>query len=132
MRDGKGLSLALLYFLTFKIIVESFNQVFLRGVVASSPEVSSQKNNEKTTVNFPLAISYKQSHEDGTKTEEIDFHCINATQELGEFCLKSLAKGNNVFIIGKIQNRIYEEEIGNKKFITEIIANEVNILSNSK
>lgn len=58
-----------------------------------------------------------------------DFFNIVAWRQLGELCGKYLSKGRKVSVIGEIQNRSYDAKDGSKRYITEIIADEIEFLT---
>lgn len=108
--------------------MRSMNKVMLIGHLASDPEARKTKAG-KTVVNFPLATNRDWYTQEGEKREETDFHRIIAWQKLGEICCKYIRKGSGIFVEGRISNRSYEDKTGNRKFITEIIADGINILT---
>lgn len=74
-----------------------------------------------------LAIAEDYLKEDGTRpTQYFTIICWN---KLAENCVKYLKKGSKVFVYGKLQNRTYEATDGSKKYVTEIIAKEIEFLS---
>lgn len=64
--------------------------------------------------------------------EEVDFLNVVAWRSLAESCTKYLKKGSKVAVIGSIQTRSYENKNGQKQYITEIIAEQVEFLSKSE
>ncbi len=108
--------------------MKSLNKVFLIGNLASEPEVR-KTTTGKLVVVFPLVTNDNWTDKDGTKKERVDFHRIIAWEKLAEVCQKYLKKGSALFIGGKISNRSFEDKNGEKRFVTEIIANELNILT---
>lgn len=111
--------------------MRSMNKVMLIGHLASDPEARQTKTG-KTVVNFPLATNRDWYTTEGEKRQEADFHRIIAWQKLGEICCKYIRKGSGVLVEGRISNRSYEDKTGNRKYITEIIADGINILTWTK
>lgn len=108
--------------------MKSLNRVFLIGHLVTDPQVR-QTQTGKLVVNFPMATNERWQTSSGEKKEKVDFHRIIAWEKLGETCQKYLRKGSAIFIGGRIQNRSFNDQNGVKKFITEIIAEELNILT---
>jgi single-strand DNA-binding protein len=111
--------------------MRSVNKVILVGHLAADPEVSTTQTG-KTRVVFPLA-THRTTTSDGELKEVTDYHRVVSWGKLGEICGKFLAKGTGVYLEGKgkILNRAYEKD-GERKYITEIRADEVNLLTFKK
>lgn len=105
--------------------MRSVNKVILVGHVAADPESSEAKTGIRVT--FPLA-THREYTSDGVKKEVTDYHRVTAWGTLGEICAKYLSKGQGVYVEGTLLNRAYEKE-GERKYITEIRADEVNMLT---
>ena len=61
--------------------------------------------------------------------EGADFFDIKVFNKLAQNCDKYLSKGKKIAVIGRLQNRSYEDKDGNKRYVTEVIANDVEFLS---
>jgi single-strand DNA-binding protein len=105
--------------------MRSVNKVILVGHVAADPE--SAKATTGIRVTFPLA-THREYTSDGVKKEVTDYHRIVSWGILATICAKYLSKGQGVYIEGTLLNRAYEKE-GERKYITEIRADEVNLLT---
>ena len=84
----------------------------------------------KTTSNVSVAkfsVAVKR-----TVGEEVDFLNVVVWRGLAESCVKYLKKGSKVAVIGSIQTRSYENKNGQKQYITEIVAEQVEFLSKSE
>lgn len=105
------------------------NKVYLIGNLTKDPELN-------TTISgidvcrFTLAVSRKYVGTNGER--ETDFLNIVVWRGQAQNCNKYLKKGNKVAIIGRIETRNYEAQDGSKKYITEIIADEVEFLNSKK
>lgn len=106
--------------------MRSVNKVILVGHLAADPEQFQTKTG-KTRVTFPLA-THRDSTSDGVKKEVTDYHRVVTWGKLGEVCQTYLAKGQGVYVEGVILNRAYEKD-GERKYVTEIRADEVNMLT---
>jgi len=108
--------------------MRSLNRVVLIGNLAADPDVR-ETTSGKTVVNFAIATNYSWKNGDGETESSTDYHKIVAWNKLGEICGKYLKKGSSIYLEGRIKNRSYETKEGEKKFFTEIIATDVNILT---
>ena len=106
--------------------MRSVNKVILVGHVAADPEQTETKTG-RIRVTFPLA-THRDTTSDGVQKEVTDYHRIVAWGTLGEICNKYLGKGQGVYVEGTIVNRAYEKD-GDRKYVTEIRAEEVNMLT---
>ena len=79
-------------------------------------------------VAFPLATHRDYEH-NGERKKVTDFHRIIVWGKRAEVAKKYSAKGSAVYIEGKIVNRTYDDKGGSKKYITEIVADELNIIT---
>jgi single-strand DNA-binding protein len=102
------------------------NKVILIGHLGKDPEVRHLEGGT-TLVNFPLATS-ESYIKDGKKIEQTEWHNIVMWRGLADVAAKYLHKGSLVYIEGKIRSRHYETKEGNKRYITEIIAESFNML----
>jgi single-strand DNA-binding protein len=115
------------YFLTPKIM-KSINQVMLLGNLAADPEEKETKTGKKIT-SISLATDQQWTSKDGEKQKRTNFHRIIAWEQLGAICKKFLKKGSAVFVTGRLSNRTYEDQNGKNQYITEVVADDINILS---
>lgn len=102
------------------------NKVILIGNLTKDPELTTTTNGI-SVCKFSLAISRKFTNAEGEK--ETDFINIVTWRKTAENCAKYLKKGNKVGVIGEIQTRTYDAQDGSKKYITEVVAEEVDFLS---
>ena len=106
------------------------NKSILLGRLTKEPEIRlSQKNNTKVA-NFTLAVNRKYVAQG--EERQADFINIVAYSKLAEFVEKYLNKGLQVCISGRIQTRVYEDNNGQKHYITEIIAEEINFADSQR
>ena len=98
------------------------NKVILMGRLTRDPEVRYTQTNNTLVASFSLAVNRRFTR----PGEERQGDCINivAWRKLGEFCRKYFKKGQQVGIIGRIQTRTWDDEQGQKRYITEVIAEE--------
>lgn len=103
------------------------NKIILTGRYTNKPELYTTTSN-KAIATFTLAVNRDFKNANGDYDTDF-FNCksfINA-----EAIVKYCDKGDLVLIDGRVQNRTYEDDKGNKKYITEVICNKVEFLSKS-
>lgn len=101
------------------------NKVFLIGNLTKDPELSSTNNGVKFC-RFTLAVSRNYA-KDGKR--ETDFLPIVVWRAQADNCARYLKKGSKAAISGSIQTRSYETQDGQRRYVTEIAADEVQFLS---
>lgn len=108
--------------------MKSLNRVTMLGRVASDIDLKQTKNGI-SVANFPIAINRVIKANDGEKSEIVDFHRVIAWRGLAEICSKYLGKGVSVYVEGKLVNRSFDDRDGNRHYRTEIIADDLRILT---
>ncbi len=103
------------------------NKVILLGRLGADPEVRYTSSGTAVT-NFRMATSTMFTNKEGQKEEKTDWHRVVAFGRLGEICGEYLAKGKQVYIEGRLQTRDWEDKDGNKRWITEVIAQSMQLL----
>ena len=105
----------------------SVNKVILIGRLGKDPEV--RKINATTTVcNFPLATNESYKNQDGTYTEQTEWHNIVMWRGVAERAERILKKGNTIFVEGKLRTRSWEDKEGHKRYTTEIVVENFQLL----
>ena len=102
------------------------NRVILIGNLTRDPELSETPNGI-AVCRFAIAVSRDFANADGTR--ETDFFNITVWRGRAENCGKYLKKGNKVAVVGSLQNRSYEDKDGVKRYVTDIVASEVEFLT---
>ena len=102
------------------------NKALLIGNLTRDPELSTIPNGT-SVCKFSVAVNRRFANAEGNR--DTDFFNIVAWRQLGENCGKFLKKGSKVGIVGQIQNRSYDDKDGVKRYVTEIIADEVEFLN---
>ena len=103
------------------------NKVILIGNLGADPEIRYTPSG-MAVANFRLATSETRNTKDGQKETKTEWHRIVTFGKLAEICGEYLEKGKQVYIEGKIQTRNWEDKDGNKRFTTEIVANDMRML----
>ena len=106
------------------------NKVILLGRLTKDPEVRYTQSSNTLVANFTLAVNRRFVKEGDTQTA--DFINISAWAKTGEFVSKYFKKGQQVAIVGRIQSRNWEDEQGQKRFATDVVAEEVYFAGNKK
>jgi len=105
----------------------SINKVILVGNVGKDPVVRYfDKGVAKAT--FPLATSESYTNQQGETITSTEWHNIVLWRALAEVAEKTIKKGAQVYIVGKIKTRSYVDKDGNNKYITEILADALLLL----
>lgn len=102
------------------------NRVQLIGHVGQEPEVKTI--NERKVANITIATNDYYYNDKGDKVEQTEWHRVTAWGKTAEIIEKFVGKGKEIGIEGKLTHRSYDDKEGNKKYITEIVANEVLLL----
>jgi len=101
------------------------------GNLGAAPEVKTIADNKKLA-KFSVATNESYKNEKGEKVTETYWHNIIAWGSLAGIVEKFLEKGSEVAIEGKLTNRSYTDKDGVKRYMTEIVANEVVMLGGKK
>ena len=102
------------------------NRVILIGNLTRDPELRTT-NSGVSVCTFSIAVNRKNKNQAGEKVT--DFFNIVAWRQLGELCGKYLAQGRKICVVGELQNRSYDGKDGTKKYMTEVIADDVEFLT---
>lgn len=104
------------------------NKVILIGNLGKDPEIKYFDNNI-AKVNFSLATTEYFKDKNGQKTEQTEWHNIVMWRGLAENASKLLKKGSQIYLEGKIQSKQWTDKDGNKKNMTEILAENFTLLN---
>ncbi|HHE74048.1 MAG: single-stranded DNA-binding protein [Deltaproteobacteria bacterium] len=104
------------------------NKVLLIGRLGRDPEVRYTQDGT-AIANFSIATSEEwKDKKTGEKQERTEWHRIVAFQRLGEICGEYLSKGRQVYVEGRLQTRDWQDKDGNKRYTTEIVASQMQML----
>ena len=103
------------------------NKVIVVGRLGADPEMKSVGANS-TVTRLSVATSENWLDKDGQKQERTEWHRVVVWGKLAEICGKHLAKGRQVYLEGRLQTRSWEDQQGQKRYTTEIVANTVQFL----
>ncbi|GAB5522273.1 MAG: single-stranded DNA-binding protein [Roseivirga sp.] len=107
------------------------NSVQLIGRLGQDPEVRTLTTGKKLTT-FSLATSDYYRNSKGDKVEDTQWHNVVAWGKVGEIAAEYLAKGEEVALEGKLTHRSYENNAGEKRYVTEINLNELLMIGGRK
>jgi single-strand DNA-binding protein len=105
----------------------SINKVILVGNVGKDPEIR-HLDSGVAVANFPLATSESYTAKNGDKVTSTEWHNIVLWRGLAEVAEKYVTKGRQLYIEGRIKTRSYDDKDGNKRYITEIVADVMQML----
>lgn len=111
--------------------MRSVNKVVLMGHLVADPECSVLKTGQMVA-KFKVATNRDWKSSNGEKQEVTDYHRIITWNKLAEICGKYLKKGYAVYMEGRIMNRVYNNDKGEKRSMTEIVADIVNFINYRK
>ncbi len=100
------------------------NTVQLIGNLGANPEVKNLDSG-KTVANFSIATTDKYTNQNGEKIQDTTWHNCVAWGKTAEIAEKYLKKGDEVVLEGKLTNRSYEDKEGVKKYISEVLLNQI-------
>ncbi len=103
----------------------NFNKVMLGGRLTADPE-NRQTETGVSVTRFTVAVNRRFSKD--SSQQQADFFNVTAWRATADFVSKFFKKGSSIFIVGTIQNRSWTDNDGNKRYSTDIVADEVNFV----
>ena len=101
------------------------NKVILIGNLVADPELRKTAS-DISVCTFRIAVQRRFANQQGVR--EADFFNIVAWRQTGELCARFLSKGRKCAVVGSLQNRSYDAQDGTKRYITEVVADEVEFI----
>ncbi len=105
----------------------SINKVILIGNLGADPEIR-QTSGGTSVCDLRIATNERWNDKNGQKQERTEWHRVVVWGNLAEICAKYLSKGRQAYIEGRLQTRSWDDKEGNKRYTTEIVANDVRFL----
>jgi single-strand DNA-binding protein len=105
------------------------NKVIITGFMANDPE-SRTTSSGIATCSFRVAVQRRFADKNGNR--ESDFLTVVCWRQTAEFVSKYLHKGRRVAVEGSIQTRSYEANDGSKRYVTEIVADNIEALDKAE
>lgn len=103
------------------------NTVQLIGNVGNDPEIKNLDGGKKVA-NITMATNEVYYRENGDKVEQTEWHKVVAWGKTADIIEKYVTKGLQIGVEGKLTHRSYDDKNGEKRYITEVVANEVLLL----
>jgi single-strand DNA-binding protein len=105
-------------------MADGLNRVMLLGNLGADPELRFTQGGQ-AVLNMRLATTESYLDKDRVRRERTDWHNVVVWGKRGEALAKILAKGSSLFIEGSLRTSSYDDRDGNKRYKTEIVANNV-------
>ena len=105
----------------------SVNQVHLLGRCGQDPEIRSVGQNNVAKASFSLCTGGKYKSHDGREIDDTAWHNIVAWRGLATLAQQYIRKGSQILVIGHLSYRKYTDANGIERFITEIIADKIEL-----
>ena len=103
------------------------NKVILVGRLVRDPEVRYTQTG-KSVASFTLAVNRRFARSENQ--QQADFIPVIVWDKIAEVCEKYLEKGSQILVEGRMQVRSYDAQDGSKRYITEVLAQEIEFLGN--
>ena len=103
------------------------NKVMIIGYLGREPELRYTPSG-RPVASFSVATSRTWTSSEGERREETEWFNVVAWGNLAEICKSHLAKGQQVYVEGRLQTRGWEDENGTRHYRTELVANEMILL----
>ncbi len=107
------------------------NKVILIGNLGADPELRYTSGGQ-AVADLRLATSRKWTAKDGTSKEETEWHRVVVWGKQAESCKEYLSKGRQIYVEGRLQTRQWEDRDGNKRYTTEVVAENVKFLGGGR
>jgi len=105
------------------------NSVRLTGFLGAAPDITITENNKKVA-RISLATNLQFRNSKNELVKQTDWHQLVLWEGQAEIAEKYFKKGKEIAVAGRLANRYYTDKDGVKRFITEVIVNEVLLLGN--
>ena len=109
-------------------MANSLNKVMIIGNLGKDPEMRYMPNGKPVT-NFSVAVGRRWNTPDGEAREETEWFNVVMFEKLAEISNQYLTKGQKVYIEGRLQTRSWDGNDGQKHYRTEVVANQMIMLS---
>lgn len=107
----------------------SLNKVMLIGRVGQEPDVRTFLEGDRKVANLSLATSKRYTDRSGERREQTEWHRVSVFGRQAEFVENYVKKGAQVYVEGELRTRSYTDKNGQEKSITEVMAEQVQLLS---
>jgi len=107
--------------------MSGINKVIIIGRLGTDPEVKTVSG-DNTVARLSVATSENWTDRNGQKQERTEWHRVVVWGKLAELCGRYLSKGRQVYVEGRLQTRSWEDQQGQKRYTTEVVANSIQFL----
>jgi single-strand DNA-binding protein len=109
--------------------INSLNKVTLIGHLGRNPELRYLPQSERAIARFTLATNERYYNPNTNESDiRVEWHRVVAWGKLGEFCEKYLTQGKQIYLEGKLRTRSWQDREGNKRYSTEVEAQNIIML----
>lgn len=105
----------------------SLNKVLLIGNVGKDPDIRHLESGVSVAT-FSLATSERFRDRNGETKETTEWHNIVAWRQLADLASNYIKKGTQIYVEGRIRTRAWDDQTGNKRYTTEILADSIQLL----
>lgn len=105
------------------------NKVQLFGHVGNDPEIKNLEGGKKVA-NLTIATNESYKNDKGEKVEQTEWHKVVAWGKTAEIIERFVTKGKEIAIEGKLMHRSYDDKNGEKRYVTEVLVNDLLLLGN--
>lgn len=116
---------------SFPTMARDLNKVMITGRLGADPEMRFTPQGSPVTT-FRVASGRSWRSADGTSHDDTEWFRVVAWEKLAEICNQYLTKGARVYVEGRLQTRKYQDRDGQERYSTEVIANDMIILSSRR
>ncbi|MFK5894932.1 MAG: single-stranded DNA-binding protein [Pseudomonadota bacterium] len=107
------------------------NKVQLIGNVGQEPTITNLESGKKVA-RFSIATNENYKNGKGEKQTDTNWHTVIAWGKTADIIEKYVTKGKEIALEGKLTTRSYDDKEGNKRYVTEVVANEILLMGNNK
>lgn len=108
----------------------SVNKVILIGHLGADPEIRATQSGSMVA-NLRIATNEYWTGKDGQKGERTEWHRVVCWGKQADLVEKYLSKGRQIYLEGRLQTRSWEDQQGQKRYSTEIVANQITFLGSA-
>ena len=105
----------------------SINKVILIGHLGDNPELRYTPSGD-AVANFRVATNRTWKDREGNPQEKTEWHRVVAWRKRAEICSQYLKKGSHIYVEGRLETRTWEDQTGNKRYSTEIVIDNMQML----
>ena len=112
-------------------MARGYHKTIIKGNLGKDPEVK-HFDSGSSVASFPVAVSDSYRNKDGENVDQTEWYNVVVWGKLAEVVEKYVSKGDSVLIEGRMKTRSYEDKNGEKRYVTELNATELNMLGGAR